>query len=98
MIQSFRDAGTEAVFNGLDSKQARRVCPIDIWPLAVRKLDQLDSAARLDDLRGPPGNRLERLAGDRTGQHSVRINRQYRICFAWTDAGPRDVQIVDYHQ
>jgi len=65
--------------------------------VAARKLDQLDSADELRDLRHPPGNRLERLRGDRVGQYSLRINDQYRICFAWTDAGPEDVEIVDYH-
>jgi proteic killer suppression protein len=64
---------------------------------AARKLDQLDSARALNELRLPPGNRLEALHGDRTGQHSIRINDQYRICFLWTDEGPRDVEIVDYH-
>lgn len=65
--------------------------------VAGRKLDQLDSAEALGDLRIPPGNRLEALRGDRAGQHSIRINQQYRICFAWTDSGPTDVEIVDYH-
>lgn len=61
------------------------------------KLDAVDSAGTLDDLMIPPGNRLEALKGDRRGQHSIRINDQYRICFSWTDAGPVDVEIVDYH-
>ena len=61
------------------------------------KLDAVDSAGVLDDLRIPPGNRLERLKGDRRGQHSIRINDQYRVCFRWTDAGPEDVEVVDYH-
>jgi len=61
------------------------------------KLLQLEAARRLDDLRSPPGNRLEKLQGDRAGQHSIRVNKQYRVCFRWTEAGPEDVEIVDYH-
>lgn len=64
---------------------------------AVRKLDMIDAAHRLDDLRSPPGNRLERLVGDRAGQWSIRINDQWRICFRWGESGPEDVEIVDYH-
>ncbi len=97
MIQSFADAGTEDAFNGRNTKAARKSCPRSIWAAAGRKLDQIDSAEGLDDLRIPPGNRLEVLSGDRRGQHSIRINQQYRICFCWSDAGPLDVQIVDYH-
>jgi proteic killer suppression protein len=96
MIVSFRDKGTEDVFNGQASKAATKSCPAILWRVARRKLDRLDSVIRLDELRVPPGNRLETLAGDRKGQHSVRINDQYRICFVWTDAGPADVEIVDY--
>ena len=97
MIRSFKDAGTEDVFNGLNSRAARKACPSRLWKVAVRKLDQLDSAEALDDLRVPPGNRLEALKGDQQGQHSIRINEQYRICFIWTEAGPEEVEIVDYH-
>ena len=97
MIVSFKDGGTEDVFNGRSTRIARRTCPPDIWSVAHRKLDQLDSAAVLADLRVPAGNRLERLAGDRRRQHSIRINDRYRICFVWTDAGPVDVEITDYH-
>ena len=68
-----------------------------LWTVARRKLDQLDAARALDDLRAPPANRLEALRGDRRGEHSIRINDQYRICFAWTQAGPERVEIVDYH-
>ena len=68
-----------------------------IRSVAERKLTQLDAAATLDFLRAPPGNRLEALQGDRTGQHSIRINDQWRLCFRWTDSGPEDVEIVDYH-
>jgi proteic killer suppression protein len=68
-----------------------------IHRVALRKLAMLDAAAVLDDLRVPPGNRLEALEGDRSGQHSIRINRQWRICFTWTEAGSENVEIVDYH-
>ena len=97
MIISFRDGGTEDVFNGRETRIARRTCPPDIWRVAQRKLDQLDSAADLRDLRAPPGNRLKGLSGDRSGQHSIRINDRYRICFVWTEAGPAAVEMTDYH-
>jgi proteic killer suppression protein len=97
VIRSFRGAGTEDVFNGADTKAARRTCASTIWRVTQRKLESLDSAEALVDLRIPPGNRLEALRGDRLGQHSIRINDQYRVCFVWTDAGPMDVEIVDYH-
>lgn len=97
MIRSFRDAGTEDIFNGRSTRAARNLLPQDLWRTARRKLDQLDSAEDLSDLRVPPGNRLEALAGDRAGQHSIRINDQYRICFTWADDGPEQVVIVDYH-
>lgn len=97
MIRSFLDAGTEDVFNGRNTSPARRCCPRDLWPIAVRKLDQLDSAERIDDLRVPPGNRLETLSKDRRGQFSIRINDRYRICFVWPESGPDRVEIVDYH-
>lgn len=97
MIRSFRAAGTEDVFNGRNTRAARRVCPRDLQGVAARKLDQLDSVERLDELRLPPGNHLEALWADRKGQHSIRINERYRICFRWTDLGPSEVEIVDYH-
>ena len=97
MIVSFKDAGTEAVFNGENSRAARRVCPQALWRIAVRKLEQLDSVVLLDELRVPPGNQLEGLSGDRAGQYSIRINDQYRICFVWSESGPDAVEIVDYH-
>jgi proteic killer suppression protein len=97
MIGSFNDAGTEDIFNGKDTKNARKICPPNLWNVAVRKLDQLDSAVSLDELRIPPGNRLETLKGDRTGQYSIRINEQYRICFQWLDNRPFSIEIVDYH-
>ena len=97
MIQSFRDSGTEDIFYGRSTKAARKTCPEVLWRIAARKLDQLDSVTSLQELRIPPGNRLERLIGERQGQHSIRINDQYRICFNWTELGPDEVEIVDYH-
>ncbi len=97
MIRSYVNQGTEDVFNGRNTKAGRRVCPRGLWRIAGRKLDQLDSVERLYELRIPPGNRLEALSGDREGQHSIRINQQYRICFVWTSTGPSDVEIIDYH-
>lgn len=97
MIRSFRESGTEDVFNGRDTKAARKVLPNSLRSVAARKLDQLDSVESLEDLRIPPGNRLESLKGRRNEQHSIRINEQYRICFEWTETGPELVEIVDYH-
>lgn len=96
-IHSFHDAGTEDIFDGIPSKRARRTCPEELWGVVFRKLEQLNSVGRLRDLAFPPNNRLEALKGDRKGQHSIRINDQYRICFVWTDSGPSDVEIADYH-
>jgi proteic killer suppression protein len=98
VIRSFANAGTEDVFNGRNTKAARGTCPRAVWSVACRTLDQLDSIEAVAELRVPPGNRLEALAGDRRGQHSIRINDQYRVCFRWTDSGPADVEIVDYHR
>lgn len=97
MIRSFHDAGTEDIFNGADTKRARKACPTNLWSVGRRKLELLDSAGQLSDLRAPPANRLEALKGDRSGQHSIRVNAQYRVCFVWTELGPADVEIVDYH-
>ena len=97
MIQSFKNKATEDVFNGKLSKAARKICPQTLWSIAYRKLDQLDSVLSLDELRVPPGNRLEALSSDRKGQHSIRINDQYRICFIWGDNGPTNVEMIDYH-
>ncbi|QDT74211.1 type II toxin-antitoxin system RelE/ParE family toxin [Lacipirellula limnantheis] len=89
--------GKEDIFNGVNSRDANRACPKSHWRVAQRKLDQLDSVKRLDELRTPPGNRIEALRGDRAGQYSIRINDQFRVCFTWTDSGPRDVEVTDYH-
>jgi toxin HigB-1 len=93
----FRDQGTQDVFNGIDSKAARKACPAAIHTVASRKLQYLNAAAILDDLKVPPGNKLHALSDDRKGQHAISINDQYRICFRWTDAGPVEVEITDYH-
>ena len=97
MILSFRNRATEDIFNGEDTKKARKVCPRNLWNVAQRKLDLVDSATSLDDLRIPPNNRLEVLVDDRQGQYNIRINDQYRICFIWTVNGAKMVEIVDYH-
>ncbi len=93
VIRSFRDTATERLWS---RQRAKRLDP-RIERAALRKLVMLDAAESLEDLRVPPGNRLELLRGDRAGQHSIRINQQWRICFVWTDAGPQNVEIVDYH-
>jgi len=97
MIVAFRGQGTRDIFNGVNSRAARKTCPESMWKVAARKLDLLDSATTLDELRVPPGNRLEALSGDRKGNHSIRINEQFRVCFQWTEKGPDQVEIVDYH-
>jgi proteic killer suppression protein len=93
MIQSFADVETEKIWSGVKSRKL----PPDIQATALRKLRMLNQAQALQDLRVPPANRLEALAGTRKGQHSVRINDQWRICFVWQKGGPADVEIVDYH-
>lgn len=97
MIVSFKNQATEDIFNGVNSKIARKTCPQTIWRIASRKLDQLDSVESLEELKIPPGNRLESLSGDRDSEFSIRINEQYRICFVWGELGPSEVEIVDYH-
>jgi toxin HigB-1 len=92
VIRSFKDRRAEALFRG-ETVSAFQ----NIERVARRKLDMLDAAARLDDLRAPPGNRLEALRGDRVGHHSIRINDQWRICFVWRKGGAEEVEIVDYH-
>ena len=97
MIKSFKDKGTEDVFNDRRSRAARRACPEQIWRVARRKLEQIDSVEDLRLLGIPPANHLEALKGDRKGFHSIRINEQYRVVFRWTAAGAEEVEIVDYH-
>ena len=97
MIESFHDRASEDIFNGVNSKAARKSCPEQLWKIATWKLDQLDSVQSLDELKVPPGNRLEPLAGDRKDQFSIRINEQYRICFVWGESGPSEVEVTDYH-
>jgi proteic killer suppression protein len=93
MIRSFADRETEKVWNG----ESSRKLPRDIQDRALRKPRQLDAALTLDDLRNPPGNRLETLRGDRSGQMSIRVNQQWRICFEWRAGEAHRVEIVDYH-
>jgi proteic killer suppression protein len=93
MIRSFASFETETIWSG----QRSRRLPADIQATALRKLRLLNQARVLQDLRVPPGNRLEALRGNRVGQHSIRINDQWRICFVWQGGGPTDVEIVDYH-
>jgi len=92
MIQSFQDKKTEELFGGKTAKQFSA-----FKKAAERKLAMLDSATELRDLRAPPANRLEKLKGNRAGQHSIRINDQWRICFVWKEDGPHEVEITDYH-
>ena len=93
MVKSFRDKETEKIWNGTFSKKL----PNDIQRNGLIKLRMLDAADELNDLRVPPGNQLEALKGDRKGQHSIRINKQWRICFKWRDNQAEDVEICDYH-
>ena len=92
MIQSFKCKDTQALYEGKCPKRFKALAVV-----AERKLAQLEAAQTLDFLKAPPGNRLEALKGTRSGQHSIRINDQWRICFVWTGAGPADVEIIDYH-
>lgn len=93
MIRSFRDKETEKIF----SRNRPRKLPQSIQQTAYRKLRMIHNSTNLDDLRVPPANRLEKLKGDREGQHSIRINKQYRICFEWSDGDAYNVEITDYH-
>jgi proteic killer suppression protein len=92
VIKTFKCADTETLSKGSPVRRFANIATV-----ARRKLRQLEIAGRLNDLRVPPGNRLEGLKGDRAGQHSIRINDQFRLCFRWTDTGAEDVEIVDYH-
>lgn len=97
MIQGFKNAGTEDIFDGVRSRAARKCCPQSIWAVARRKLDQINRVRDVVELKVPPGNRLERLKGDRSQQFSIRINQQYRICFVWEEGHAYEVEITDYH-
>jgi toxin HigB-1 len=96
LIASFRNKGTEDIFDGEDTKVARKILPSALHERAGGTLDRLNAAVSLRSL-SLPGLRLEKLRGDRAGQHSIRINDQYRVCFRWTEAGAEDVEVVDYH-
>lgn len=97
MILSFSENATEDIYNGINSKRARKILNPSLWDVAIRKLDMINAAEDLNDLRIPPSNHLEMLKDNLKGLHSIRINNQYRIIFCWTDLGARDVAIVDYH-
>ena len=96
MIQEFKSQAAADVFNGLSTKEARRI-PQTIWTVARRKMDMVNAAHELSDLRVPPANRLEALKGDWRGYYSIRVNDQFRIVFRWTDSNAHEVDIVDYH-
>ena len=98
MISNFSDKGTQDIYNGVASKEAGKTLPANLSKIAWRKFYFLDNAIKLDDLKSPPGNHLETLKGERSGQYSIRINDRYRICFLWTEQGPAQVEIVDYHR
>lgn len=94
---TFATRGTEDIWDGRNTRNARQTLPSKLWRVARRKLDQLRAAEVLDDLKIPPNNDFHALKGDRRGQHAIRINDQYRICFTWTDKGAQSVKICDYH-
>ncbi len=95
MIRSFADAATEDLFNGVDSRRARSACPQELWPVVRRKLTQLNRVRDLRQLTIPPVNRLEAPARARKGQHSIRINQQYRVCFRWEAGYADEVEVTD---
>ena len=97
VIRTFANGATEDLFNGIDSRRARSACPSHLWPIVRRKLTQLNRVRDLRELAIPPGNRLERLAGSRRGQHSIRIDQQYRVCFQWEEGYADEVEVTDYH-
>jgi len=96
-IASFADRGTEDIHEGSNTKEARKTLPRVLWSIARRKLAMIEQALALDDIRVPPANRLEKLAGDLKGYHSIRVNEQYRVVFRWSDGAAHEVLIVDYH-
>ena len=97
MIASFADRGSEDIFDVATTRAARATCPAQLWPVARRKLTQINRVRDVGELAIPPGNRLKRLGGDRKGQYSIRINDQYRICFRWETGYAHNVEIADYH-
>ncbi len=97
MIESFKNTGTEDIFDGLPTREARKCCPQSIWPVARRKLDQINRVRDVSELKAPPGNRLKALKGTRENQSCIRINQQYRICFIWKEGHAYEVEITDYH-
>jgi toxin HigB-1 len=97
VIRTFATAATEDLFNGIDSRRAGMTCPSTWWGVVTRKLTQRNRVRDLRELSVPPGNRLEALKGNRKGQHSIRINDQYRVCFRWEDGYADDVEVTDYH-
>jgi toxin HigB-1 len=97
MIVSFKGGGTEDIYKGRSTKAARKTCPEEIWRIAQRRLDYLDAATSIADLRQPASNKPHPLKKEREGQHAIWINSQYRICFRWTTEGPAEVEITDYH-
>ncbi len=97
MIAGFSNKGTEDIFNDRNSREAGRILPADLHRLARKKLVMIDAAGSVDDLKIPPGNKLEKLSGDLAGMHSIRINERWRIIFLWNEQGPINVEISDYH-
>jgi proteic killer suppression protein len=97
MIRSFANKGTEDIFDGIESKPARKTCPPETWERARRKLDDINQARHYSDLRTPPSNKLHPLKGDRQGRWAIAINKQYRICFRWEGIDAFEVEITDYH-
>lgn len=97
MIRSFKDEGTADIFAKQDTRAARHTCPQILWPAARERLNRVHHATEVIEMMIPPGNRLKRLRGGRYGQHSIRINDQYRVCFRWKNGGAESVEIVDYH-
>ena len=97
MIATFKDQGTEDIYNGIGSRAARKCCPQSAWSVARRKLDQINRVREVGELAVPPGNRLERLRGNRQHQFSIRINQQFRVCFRWERGNAYEVEITDYH-
>ena len=97
MIKTIKSSGTKDIFDGVASQAARRCCPQSIWPVARIKLDQINRIREVNELKVPPGNRLERLKGDRQSQYSIRNNQQYRICFTWEEGYAYEIEITDYN-